>query len=212
MNVTSRLKKILFFSIVLIYLLLIQGCATINEMFYTPPAEDMRDFRNVSWGMSKREVKAYERKPLTEGEEYLAYFEIRFGFSLGTLSYLFLEDKLILGYYKSAWDYSEKTSDKELIKVSEDILPRYGPPNEKKRSLEIVQALEEMITMGEKNGKIVRALTWETPKTVIVLSLRQYDSPMGLKYDVKLSYFMKEIMEMKENYLEEDNEKIQMIY
>lgn len=148
------------------------------------------DIRNVSWGMSKEEVKALEDLKM-EGERDglgLAY-KARLGDLEAMLFYLFVDDKL----YRAGYLFLEKHTNQNLYindftTINNALHGKYGDWIGDGDWIWLNDRYmddEEDMGLAISMGHLVRQVRWETPRHVIIHEITgdNYDITHRLIYE-----------------------------
>jgi hypothetical protein len=165
--------------------------------------EQVYDFRKTNWGMSKEQVKTTEdKKPDFEADTWLGYFVTISGKDFRCF-YSFLEDKL----YKSGYSFTGKHTNKnhyitDYKNLKESLTKKYGKPK-----TDIVLWENNLFKNNKEKwgtaisvGHLLYRATWETPTTMIALTLSGDNYKIGLNiyYESKeLEEWVKQIEEKK---------------
>jgi len=171
--------------------------------------EQVFDFRQTNWGMSREQVRATE-KEIIEWEDWgvnyyidfnghivntttktLEYFPVEINGKSYTCQYVFLKDNLYRGRYRSFGNnISEYGIFKELLNK------KYG---EAKTDREIwfntlFKGDSYYLENAIKSGHLIYVATWETLTTNIELKL---STDGGTRIMMTIHYWSKELMEQK---------------
>ncbi len=156
------------------------------------------DFRQTTWGMTKRQVKRKEKgKIVNESNEFIAY--------QGTISdldcnifYIFVQNKLVQAQYVITKTHSNQNDyilDYDSLK--EILTKKYGKPTEDDtiwRNDVFNKDNNQWWGLAVSLGALIYVAEWETPNTCIALDLR------GENYDIKLiiRYWSKKLEKLGE--------------
>ena len=175
--------------------------------------EQVFDFRKTNWGMSIEQVKATEnKKPDWESDHYIdldeeiqegksiEYFPVEINGKNYTCQYVFLENKLYRGRYRSFG--SDFFYEYEMLKGL--LNKKYGKavfdqelwlnPTYKDNSFYIEEAI--------KLGHLIKVIIWQTSTTHIKLKLGADTERIMLT----VSYYSKELLKQKRE--KEEKERI----
>lgn len=178
-------------------------------------SEQQYDFRKITWGMSKEQIKTIENKNIVyEGDNSLGHslcYEVDISNKNYYCIYYFLEDKLYTAGYMSTEEYTNKNDYiRDYKEIKEILTKKYGEPDKKKllssHNREEVYWENDLYKDDETEwgfaisiGDLSYGSIWETSTTDIELILD------GNNYEINLRirYISKELKEWADKILEE---------
>jgi len=194
-----------------ISILLIVLCILVISTLILFAEEVKYDFRKTNWGMSREQVKATERE-IHEWENWavnyyidfkgtiqdtecktLEYFPVEINGKNYTCQYVFLENKLYRGRYRSFG-----SSNINEYKILKGLLnKKYGKAKKdwKIWRNDIFRGYSYYLETAIKIGHLVQVARWETATTNIELRLSNEDG--GTRIMMTVYYWSKELMEQK---------------
>ena len=162
------------------------------------------DFRNIRWGMSRKEVIASESIELEAGERTL-FGSVRIAGLDSYVVYIFAEDKLVRAKYSFTERHSNKNdylSDFQSIRTS--LLKKYGTPEDHTFwTNDLYKDDRQDYGMAVAAGHMEKYSIWEIERQQIILSIT------GDNYDIKNSveYSSNEFDEFEDRTVEAENQK-----
>ncbi len=156
----------------------------------TAPTPESSDFRAVTWGMTRAEVKATERlTPVFDDDKRLQY-EVTVASLSAAMGYYFHEGQLTQGGYAFTESHSNENSHLEdFVRITKILKKKYGKPDVSKKLWKnsLYRDNHEKWGFAISIGHLVKYEEWETSETVIrhVILGDDYKIHHGLTYRSK---------------------------
>jgi len=165
--------------------------------------EQVFDFRQTNWGMSKEQVKAAEKNKIAiENEEVIAMDRVQVDKKECIYVYFFLEDKL----YRVGYSFMEEHTNKNFYiddyeGLKEILTKKYGEPKIDKViwKNDLFKSDKQDWGTAVSMGHLEYFSSWETPTTYINLGL----NGDNYKISLTLGYESRELGEWANKILEE---------
>jgi hypothetical protein len=169
------------------------SAALLSSMAFSQeaPAPPQRDFRAVTWGMVKEDVKAAEKDGVfyADADGKLAY-NVSLGDRKALLGYIFNDGKLIRAKYIFLDPHANKNDFTiDFSSVDQILTEKYGKPDSNQPIWKdsLYKNDPEHVGMAIATGRLVLVSRWKTPRTSVIHMLNgdnfkishtvEYDGP-----------------------------------
>ena len=154
------------------------------------PATESYDFRRVTWGMSRDQVKATEPTPPLVSDSEMIGYKTEVARKDAYCMYGFVDDKLAVGMYQFKDLHSNKNDYfEDFAQLKKMLTEKYGTPqvDEVEWKKKTYKDNPEHWGMAVGLGELKYRAKWETERTNILLLLygNNFDVTLMARYDSK---------------------------